>query len=281
MLICPRTEWNVKLSDIHFSFFATKTGRFPLNPYLKLFPYYYVLKMADLLSRVLTRKCYWYLPAGGGPAFRSISLISLATILCYGPNPEVAESSLCVHNLLLPLRVLIRGSSWEERTFALSHAAARTQAMLHEFGWEVFEHPTCSPVLAPSWRNIGWQTMKKWRVTSRSGQTGWRQRAVTGIQRLVWILVVTVWQNNWRSVIVTRGIYLYFCLSQTVFTFWMTLAIMYLHCFYCFAIRATAFRFIQFHLCFVRHRISVTTCGRHFVQAVCAISCILFAVYCG
>ena len=64
----------------------------------------------------------------------------------------------------------------------------------------------------------------------------------------------------------THGIYLYFYLSQTFFTFWMTLAIMYLHCFHCFAISRTAFRFIQFHLCFIRHIISVTTCGLHFIQ---------------
>jgi histone-lysine N-methyltransferase SETMAR len=30
------------------------------------------------------------------------------------------------------------------------HAAARTQAMLEEFVWEVFEHPAYSPDLAPS-----------------------------------------------------------------------------------------------------------------------------------
>jgi hypothetical protein len=32
------------------------------------------------------------------------------------------------------------------------HAAAKTQAMLKEFGWEVFEHPAYrpSPYLAPS-----------------------------------------------------------------------------------------------------------------------------------
>jgi hypothetical protein len=30
------------------------------------------------------------------------------------------------------------------------HAAARTQAVLKEFGWEVFEHPVYSPDLAPS-----------------------------------------------------------------------------------------------------------------------------------
>jgi histone-lysine N-methyltransferase SETMAR len=30
------------------------------------------------------------------------------------------------------------------------HAAARTQTMLPEFGWEVFEHPAYSPNLAPS-----------------------------------------------------------------------------------------------------------------------------------
>jgi hypothetical protein len=30
------------------------------------------------------------------------------------------------------------------------HAAARTQAMLQEFGWEVFEHPAYIPDLAPS-----------------------------------------------------------------------------------------------------------------------------------
>jgi hypothetical protein len=32
---------------------------------------------------------------------------------------------------------------------ARPHAAARTQAMLQEFGWEVFEHPAYSPDLAP------------------------------------------------------------------------------------------------------------------------------------
>jgi histone-lysine N-methyltransferase SETMAR len=30
------------------------------------------------------------------------------------------------------------------------NAAARTQAMLQEFGWEVFEHPAYSPDLTPS-----------------------------------------------------------------------------------------------------------------------------------
>jgi histone-lysine N-methyltransferase SETMAR len=30
------------------------------------------------------------------------------------------------------------------------HAAARKQAMLQEFGWEVFEHPAYSSDLAPS-----------------------------------------------------------------------------------------------------------------------------------
>jgi histone-lysine N-methyltransferase SETMAR len=29
------------------------------------------------------------------------------------------------------------------------HAAARTQAMIQEFGWKVFEHPAYSPDLAP------------------------------------------------------------------------------------------------------------------------------------
>jgi histone-lysine N-methyltransferase SETMAR len=33
---------------------------------------------------------------------------------------------------------------------ARTHAAARTQAMLQEFGWEVYEHPAYSPDLAPS-----------------------------------------------------------------------------------------------------------------------------------
>jgi histone-lysine N-methyltransferase SETMAR len=33
---------------------------------------------------------------------------------------------------------------------ARPHAAARTQAMLQEFGWEVFEHPAYSPDLAAS-----------------------------------------------------------------------------------------------------------------------------------
>jgi hypothetical protein len=33
---------------------------------------------------------------------------------------------------------------------ARPHAAARTQAMLKKFGWEVFEHPAYSPYLAPS-----------------------------------------------------------------------------------------------------------------------------------
>jgi hypothetical protein len=33
---------------------------------------------------------------------------------------------------------------------ARPHAAARTQAMLQEFGWEVFEHPAYSTDLAQS-----------------------------------------------------------------------------------------------------------------------------------
>jgi histone-lysine N-methyltransferase SETMAR len=33
---------------------------------------------------------------------------------------------------------------------ARPHAAARTQAMLQEFGWKVFEDPAYSPDLAPS-----------------------------------------------------------------------------------------------------------------------------------
>jgi hypothetical protein len=78
----------------------------------------------------------------------------------------------------------------------------------------------------------------------------------------------------------TRGIYLYLYLSQTVFNFWMTLEIMYLYCFHCFAMRGTAFRLIQLHFCFVRHRISVTTFASYEVL-LCEISCILFTVYCG
>jgi histone-lysine N-methyltransferase SETMAR len=35
------------------------------------------------------------------------------------------------------------------RNTARLHAAARMQAMLPEFGWEVFEHPAYSPNLAP------------------------------------------------------------------------------------------------------------------------------------
>jgi hypothetical protein len=37
---------------------------------------------------------------------------------------------------------------------ARPHAAARTQAMLQEFGWEVFEHPAYSPDFAPSDFNL-------------------------------------------------------------------------------------------------------------------------------
>jgi histone-lysine N-methyltransferase SETMAR len=37
---------------------------------------------------------------------------------------------------------------------ASQHAAARTQAMLQEFGWEVFEHPAYSPDLAPSYFHL-------------------------------------------------------------------------------------------------------------------------------
>jgi histone-lysine N-methyltransferase SETMAR len=33
---------------------------------------------------------------------------------------------------------------------ARQNAAARMQALLQEFGWEVFEHPAYSPDLAPS-----------------------------------------------------------------------------------------------------------------------------------
>jgi hypothetical protein len=79
---------------------------------------------------------------------------------------------------------------------------------------------------------------------------------------------------------VTRGIYLYFDLSQTVFTFWMALTIMYLHCFHCFATRGTAFLFVQFHLRFVRHRISVTTCGLHFIQGSLFVQFLAFCLPC-
>jgi histone-lysine N-methyltransferase SETMAR len=52
---------------------------------------------------------------------------------------------------------------------ARPHAAARTQAMLQEFGWEDFEHPAYSPDLAPSDFHLfpkiegifGWQTLQK------------------------------------------------------------------------------------------------------------------------
>jgi histone-lysine N-methyltransferase SETMAR len=37
---------------------------------------------------------------------------------------------------------------------ARPHAAARTQAMLQEFSWEVSEHPAYSPDLAPSYFHL-------------------------------------------------------------------------------------------------------------------------------
>jgi hypothetical protein len=79
---------------------------------------------------------------------------------------------------------------------------------------------------------------------------------------------------------VTRGIDLYSYLNQTVFTFWMTLAIMYLHGFHCFTIRGNVFRFIQFHFCFVRHRMSVTTRGLHFIQGSLFVQFLAFCLPC-
>jgi hypothetical protein len=63
---------------------------------------------------------------------------------------------------------------------ARPHAAARTQAMLQEFGWEFLsiQHivQTCPKVIfncSQNWRNF-WvadasKAMKKWRMPSRSG----------------------------------------------------------------------------------------------------------------
>jgi hypothetical protein len=50
---------------------------------------------------------------------------------------------------------------------ARPHAAARTQAMLQESGWEVFE-PQVIFTCSQNWRNF-WIAMKKWRMPSRSG----------------------------------------------------------------------------------------------------------------
>jgi hypothetical protein len=55
------------------------------------------------------------------------------------------------------------------RDNARSHAAARTQEMLPEFGWEVFEHPAYSPNWAASDFHLlpalkeffGWQMLHK------------------------------------------------------------------------------------------------------------------------
>jgi histone-lysine N-methyltransferase SETMAR len=60
---------------------------------------------------------------------------------------------------------------------ARPHAAARTQAMLKEFGWEVFEHPAYSPDLAPSdfhlfpssWAENAWKQMRRSKRLSQPG----------------------------------------------------------------------------------------------------------------
>jgi histone-lysine N-methyltransferase SETMAR len=80
---------------------------------------------------------------------------------------------------------------------ARPHAAARTQAMLQEFGWEVSEHPAYSPDLASSdfhlFRKLkdffGWQTPQKRRRIEGCRQ-GWLNGLAAevydeGIQKLV------------------------------------------------------------------------------------------------
>ena len=44
---------------------------------------------------------------------------------------------------------------------ARPHAAALTQNLLHEFGWEVLDHPPYSPDLAPSDYHL-FTDLKKW-----------------------------------------------------------------------------------------------------------------------
>jgi hypothetical protein len=127
---------------------------------------------------------------------------------------------------------------------ARPHAAASTQAMLQEFGWEVFEHPAYSPDLAPSDFHL-FPKLKEFLGSRRFKSDGKVKGAVKewlnglaaevydeGIQKLVthydkclnvgddYIEQYLRVFNNDTIIFFILFIFLY---SQTVFTFWTTL----------------------------------------------------------
>jgi histone-lysine N-methyltransferase SETMAR len=53
-------------------------------------------------------------------------------------------------NMFLRVNSLLSSGVMLLQDNARPHAASRTQAMLQEFGWEVFDHPAYSPDLATS-----------------------------------------------------------------------------------------------------------------------------------
>jgi histone-lysine N-methyltransferase SETMAR len=125
---------------------------------------------------------------------------------------------------------------------ALPHAAATTQAMLQEFGWEVSEHPAYSPNLAPSDFHLfpklkeflGGRSFKS-DETVKDAVKAWLNGLAAevydeGIQKLVTRsdMCLNVGgdyvENNLGSVIMIHYFYFsIFLYSQTVFTFWTTL----------------------------------------------------------
>jgi histone-lysine N-methyltransferase SETMAR len=75
---------------------------------------------------------------------------------------------------------------------ALRHSAARTRALLEHFNWELFNHPLCSPDLAPSdyhlftylknWFSNNEELMERIKTSLSSQATNFFD---TGIQKLI------------------------------------------------------------------------------------------------
>jgi hypothetical protein len=123
------------------------------------------------------------------------------------------------------------------------HAAARTQAVLQEFGWEVIEHPAYSPDLAPSDFHLfpklkevlGGRRLKsdeKVKYAVKEWLNGLAAEVYDeGIQKLVtrYDKCLNIFgdyvENNLGSVIMIHSFLFIFLCSLTVFTIWTTLVL--------------------------------------------------------
>jgi hypothetical protein len=80
---------------------------------------------------------------------------------------------------------------------ARPHAAARKQAMLLEFGWEVFEHPAHSTDLDPSDFHLFPKLKeflggRRFKIDEEVKDADWRQRSMTKAYKISSQLVATM-----------------------------------------------------------------------------------------